>query len=592
MDPADCAVISGASLRLNVRASLEAVREAARQVRGVLQDNGLSTEELAKWELVFVEAANNVAEHGNTNAQDEFFLVEVCLTRDEAEIRLTDHTSGFDYPESVELPDAMSEGGRGLFLMETVCDSVQYLQGRGVNCMILRKRREEPGEVRDVQRELDGLRGEVAELNEALDGMTEELASSYESLAAIFKFSRELGNQRDLSDFARLLLDHLRKITESDWYVLRIKGRDGKLSAFALSDESREFSAIDLSVESMPAVSCERQSAAERQDFWLEGWKDESDPLAVFADTRTGIVHPFYLNEDLVGTLAMGKVGESRPFSAGQMNVLHTFSDFLALQILNARYQDEHVKAKVVSRELEIAANIQRSLLPRTLPEHEGFTLAGFYQSARSVGGDFYDAVRTPCGGLLLTIADVMGKGVPAAMFSAILRTVLRAQQELAAEPGALLRRANEILFDDLDRVDMFITAQLLYVSPDGRRGVCSSAGHCPLFVGNPRTGEYDSFEADGPPLGVLRDLDFADNEFELKPESRAILYTDGITEARNVSGELWGDERMLAWWRRATVQGGRAEALKKSLISEVSSFVGGADATDDLTFLILGGMN
>ena len=299
-------------------------------------------------------------------------------------------------------------------------------------------------------------------------------------------------------------------------------------------------------------------------------------------------MHPFYLNEDLVGTLSVGNTHEKKPLSAGQVNVLHTFSDFLALQILNARYQDEQIKSKVVSRELEIAANIQRSLLPKTLPEMEGFTLDGFYQSARHVGGDFYDAFVTPSGGLLLTIADVMGKGVPAAMFAAILRTVLRSQQELAAQPAALLQRANRLLFDDLDGVDMFITAQLVYVSPGGEYGVCASAGHCPLLVGNPATRKCRSIEADGPPLGIMKDLHFDDNKFDMDAGARLILYTDGVTEA-GMQLEICG---VMTPWKAGgkRLRGDHldAVALKDNLIETVKEFVGDAAATDDFTFLVL----
>lgn len=174
------------------------------------------------------------------------------------------------------------------------------------------------------------------------------------------------------------------------------------------------------------------------------------------------------------------------------------------------------------------------------------------------------DAVETANGGLLLTIADVMGKGVPAAMFSAILRTVLRSQQELASQPAALLQRANQLLFDDLDRVDMFIAVQLVYVDPKSRYGLCASAGHCPPLVGNPVSGEYLSIEADGPPIGIVRDLQFEDNRFEMPDGTRLILYTDGVTEARNVARELWGDDTLAKWWKEATVKQASASDLKK----------------------------
>lgn len=580
-----------ASLRFEVLATFDAARAASVRVRKFLKDAGIGEEELDGWELVIVEATNNVAEHGNTSEEDEKFQLDVHIDAAFVEVRVTDFTPGFEYPEEVDLPDPLSEGGRGLFLIETICDSVRYLQGRGANCLVLRKERADSGakaltaEDFETDAEQERLQQQIAELDEALDGMTEELSSSYESLAAIFKFSQELSKQRNLDEFAHMILDHLLKITESDWYLLRIKQGEDELVQFSAS---RDLSFKPLRVSGGSDNSIELQSAEARQDHWIDS--DEGfaagEPLAVFADTKSGVVHPFYLNEDLVGTLSVGATRDKKPLSAGQVNVLHTFSDFLALQILNARYQDEQIKSKVVSRELEIAANIQRSLLPKKLPDLDGFTLDGFYQSARHVGGDFYDAVATPDGGLLLTIADVMGKGVPAAMFSAILRTVLRSQRELASSPAELLQRANNLLFDDLDRVDMFITVQLVYVHPEGGSGACASAGHCPLLVGNPITGDFQSIEADGPPIGITRDLDFADNRFHLKPGSRLILYTDGVTEARNVAGDFWGDDAFVDWWKRAAGQ--PATDLKTDLIRTVKGFVADAAATDDLTFLVL----
>ena len=580
-----------ASLRFEVMATFDAARAASVRVRKFLKDAGIEEEELDGWELAIVEATNNVAEHGNTTEEDEKFQMDVHIDVDVVEVRIMDFTPGFDYPDQVELPDDLSEGGRGLFLIEQICDQVHYLKGRRENCLILRKQRADTGTktftVEDFQKdeEKEQLQQQIAELDEALDGMTEELSSSYESLAAIFKFSQELSKQRDLDEFSHMILDHLLKITESDWYLLRIKQGADELVQFSAS---RDLTFKPLKVSGDPEGSLELQSAEARQDTWIDSDHRfaEDEPLAVFSDTKSAVVHPFYLNEDLVGTLSVGATRDKKPLSAGQVNVLHTFSDFLALQILNARYHDEQIKSKVVSRELEIAANIQLSLLPKTLPELGGFTLDGFYQSARHVGGDFYDAVRTPDGGLLLTIADVMGKGVPAAMFAAILRTVLRAQQDLAAKPAALLQTANNLLFDDLDRVDMFITVQLVYISPDGTQGACASAGHCPLLIGNPSTGSHAAIEADGPPIGISKDLEFGDNCFDLTPGSRLILYTDGVTEARNANGDLWGDDALENWWRETAPQ--PAAKLKANLIETVKGFVGDAAATDDLTFLVL----
>jgi anti-sigma regulatory factor (Ser/Thr protein kinase) len=170
------------ALRLEVPSNLAAVRTAAGKVREFLAGQGLTAMELDQWELAFVEAANNVAEHGNVSPESRLFQLAVDVTATNVEIRIIDHTAGFEYPDEVKLPDdSLSEGGRGLYLIESICDRVHYLRGRGTNCLILRKRRDPAGVAVAPEPDVTAMREEIAELNEALDGMTEELASSYES---------------------------------------------------------------------------------------------------------------------------------------------------------------------------------------------------------------------------------------------------------------------------------------------------------------------------------------------------------------------------------------------------------------------------
>ncbi|MBI3191688.1 MAG: SpoIIE family protein phosphatase [Pedosphaera parvula] len=125
--------------------------------------------------------------------------------------------------------------------------------------------------------------------------------------------------------------------------------------------------------------------------------------------------------------------------------MVRTFADFLAIQIATARMQEEQMNLRLVMHELSIARNIQRALLPKTLPQPPRFGLAGFCESAREVGGDFYDVVELTSDSLLLVIADVMGKGIPAAMFAATLRTLVRSMSRQAPHPGRLLAQMNRL---------------------------------------------------------------------------------------------------------------------------------------------------
>ena len=123
------------------------------------------------------------------------------------------------------------------------------------------------------------------------------------------------------------------------------------------------------------------------------------------------------------------------------------------------------------------------------------------------MGGDFYDVLKINAHSALLVIADVMGKGIPAALFAAMLRTLIRAAPELTPQPAALLERVNRLLFPELSGMDMFITAQLAYVDAKARRLVVAGAGHCPLAVATP-TG-VKTFSPEGMPLGIKQDTGF-----------------------------------------------------------------------------------
>src|SRR5690606_35979036 len=272
--------------------------------------------------------------------------------------------------------------------------------------------------------------------------------------------------------------------------------------------------------------------------------------------------------------------------TAVEANVVHTFSDFLAIQSVNSRYTDQLVRNRLMSRELEIAKTIQRSLLPKTIPCVSGYGLAGFCESANQVGGDFYDVIKINDDTLLLIIADVMGKGIPAAIFAAILRSLLRAVPEWMDQPAALLRRVNRLLFEELSGVDMFITAQLVYVDSRERRITTASAGHCPVLLAMDTEGNVKALSPEGLPLGILPDTTFANHTETLPKNSRVLLYTDGLTEARNAAGEFFGQDRLIRWLEKSGSSRKSAEELKNELAAELASFQAASALRDDQTFL------
>lgn len=278
-------------------------------------------------------------------------------------------------------------------------------------------------------------------------------------------------------------------------------------------------------------------------------------------------------------------VGQIQKQLALSQHVITTMAGELCQQIITSRIQKEELDNRLLARELEIARNIQQSLLPRTFPAIPGFSIGGHCLSARQVGGDFYDVLPLADGSALLAVADVMGKGVPAALFAATLRTLLRTTAEWTHSPGEILARVNRLMHDELSSVDMFITAQLLIVRQS--QLTLASAGHCPLLCID-AAGEAHPHAPDGMPLGIVKECNYSEQTLALDNISCALLYTDGLTEARNAEGALFGEKRLVDWLKKCVMSQFTPTELTASFLEEMNLFQSSDSLKDDQTFLVL----
>ena len=564
-----------------------AVRAAVAQVCAWLGELGLPEADLGAWELALVEAANNAVKYTFPERRQRPVVIEISAGERVLEARVTDHNVGFDWPAEIKLPAPDAEHGRGLYLMKSLTDEIFYLRGPGENVLVLRRARPAG---KSVLPDLGDLQRRLADAETALTDMTTELAANYESLVAVFRYSSELGANTDVTEFSHRLLRDLAQLAEADGAVLRLVSADGKkletLQALP-AEKSAALTPVTLVDDYLKSV--ETRAARTRQDIWFspEEPLGKDDPLRAAMPVGNGICHAFFVADQLVGTAALGRLAANKPFSAAQVNLLHTFVDFLAIQIVNARLLDERTLTRVTRRELEIAAEIQRSLLPAQLPMCLPFALAAACQSALQVGGDFYDVIPAGDGAALLVIADVMGKGVPAALFAAVLRTTIRSMCHLFSQPGELLGAVNKILFPDLSRVDMFITTQLVFLDPQRGGMIATSAGHCPLLLCGPGMEKTAPVKA-GFPLGIEPSVVYRQTVHALPPGAAALLYTDGLSEARNAAGEPLGENNLRRWLAESAAQTRDAEGAKNFLLARLAEFRGHAPLTDDQTLILI----
>jgi serine phosphatase RsbU (regulator of sigma subunit)/anti-sigma regulatory factor (Ser/Thr protein kinase) len=602
-----------ATLRLALPCQLKQVREAAQDVHRFLAEQGCDEETLTACDLALVEACNNAIKYAPAAARARPVGVEIVCEDGQLELRVADHMPGFDWPERVELPPPESESGRGIFLIQSLMDSAHYLRGEGENILILRKSRPSSGAKNGPPA------GAPMDNDRVITGLLEELSSCYESLSAIFRYSTEQSKIGDMQKFARRLLTDLSGVVGAEWFVFRTVHNQSRLDVLAASESALDTGSIIFRGENSDAGFVESEAAISGRPVWFDERRllAAADPLRLKPRAQ-GLVYPVFVGENLAGTLAVGKNGDPRarrtpgsndgqpapsagtfaagtaavpgikPFSPSQANAIGAFAQFLAIQIVNSRVHEDLIRNRIIARELEIAGTIQRSLLLKELPQLPGFELSALCRSAHQVGGDFFDILKLNDDAALLVIADVMGKGVLAAMFAAILRAVLRATPELNRQPAALLARVNQLLFDELSGVDMFITAQLAFVDTRARQLVVGNAGHCPLLVAD--RSAVRSLSPEGMPLGILPDTVFTSETVDLSANCRVMLYTDGLTEAMDETGQRYGQERLTDWFGENRHLGRPARELQQELADRLAQFQMKTGLNDDQTFLIMTG--
>lgn len=576
------------SLRVTAACEFTAVRAAVGQVCSWLAEKDFNEAEIGAWELALMEAVNNAVKYALPAGATQPVVLEISTGETDVEARVTDHTPGFDWPAQIKLPENEAERGRGLYLMQSLTDKIIYQRHPGENVLVLRRAR--PAAAGAVFPDVAQLQQRLADSETALTEMTAELAASYESLVALFRYSSELGTQTDLAEFSCRLLRDLARLAEADGAVLRVISPDGKIlsAQSALPENGVRLADVNLAEDFLKSV--EVRAARSRQDIWFspEEPLDAKDPLRSAMPVGTGVCHAFFVADQLVGTATLGRRAANQPFTAAQLNLLHTFVDFLAIQIVNARLLDERTASRVTRRELEIAAEIQRSLLPARLPVCAPLELAAACQSALQVGGDFYDVIPAGDGAALVIIADVMGKGVPAALFAAVLRSVVRSLPQLYPQPGELLAAANRILFEDLSRVNMFVTAKVVFINAREGKIIAASAGHCPLLLAGAPRAAADGTQNSGLPLGIEEKVFYPQATHTLPPGSAALLFTDGLSEARNPSGEQLGEERLRDFLGTAIAQTTTALAARDELLRQLAEFRGASALADDQTFVLI----
>jgi serine phosphatase RsbU (regulator of sigma subunit) len=239
---------------------------------------------------------------------------------------------------------------------------------------------------------------------------------------------------------------------------------------------------------------------------------------------------------------------------------------------------------KKIQQDLIQAREIQRSLLPQSVPEFGNFSIHHFNHPSRHVGGDFYDFLTLDSGELVGLVADVAGKGVSAALLSSLLQGGLHMEFRSTTHPVEVLNRLNRMLCEKSPS-DRFVTLFLFSLDTLGA-GQFISAGHNPAYLYRAATGEIEELASGGLILGVFDFATYESRPLRLAEGDILVVYSDGLTEAQNPEGEMFGEERLQELIRREGREG--SHALERKLLEDLENFHRGIAQTDDITFVLV----
>ncbi len=299
---------------------------------------------------------------------------------------------------------------------------------------------------------------------------------------------------------------------------------------------------------------------------------------------RAILCAPLMTKGRLIGALYVDTSMRKGNFTPADRDLLMAVAGQAAIALENARLYTIAVEKGRLERELQMASEIQQSLLPSQMPQVPGYQVAASWEAAREVAGDFYDAFVLDDGRLAIVMADVSDKGAPAALFMAVARTMIRSHAHAGLGPMETLARTNDLILEDAES-GMFVT---VYHSVFGPEGLSQhvNAGHNPPLFYRHETGEAIYMPRGGRAIGWFPDNPLEMREFAMAAGDLMIYYTDGITEAENPQGDFFGEERLMqVVMDNADLD---AVALMETINEAVTTFCDGAPPFDDMTLVVV----
>ncbi|MEC7565785.1 MAG: SpoIIE family protein phosphatase [Planctomycetota bacterium] len=410
-------------------------------------------------------------------------------------------------------------------------------------------------------------------------------ASPEVKLAALLEITQALGNALSLDDVLPSVLDALFKVfVQADRAFIGLLDDEGNLIprwSKARREDATETIRISRTIVNRVLDLKEAilsADAASDQQF------DASQSIADFQIRSMMCVPLFGAGGDVFGVLQVDTLERNQQFNGGDLEVLASVATQAGIALDNARLHDEALTQQAINKDLELAQQVQLGFLPSRRPEIDQYTFFDYYRAANQIGGDYYDYLELNNGDLAVIVADVVGHGVAAALLMAKVSAETRfCLASTADASSAVIQLNNRLSGLGLDR---FVTFLLVVLSPNTHEVTVVNAGHmAPIHRRSDGTTDLVGEDYANIPIGIMEDVEYESFKFALGSGDSLTMYTDGLNEAANPKGDLFG---MEAIEEIVQTQGESAEQRGTSLLDAINSFMEGELPDDDMCLVTL----
>jgi sigma-B regulation protein RsbU (phosphoserine phosphatase) len=405
-------------------------------------------------------------------------------------------------------------------------------------------------------------------------------------LALLYRLSQTFNSSLDLDEVLNRVMDEVVAATRAERGFVMLREPDGQLVF-------RVARGMDQQAIEEPQFQVSRsvvERVAREGDAILTSDAQSDDRFSMRKSVmslrlRSILCVPLQVKDRVLGVVYVDNRLQVGIFTPDHLELLTAIASSAAIAIENARLYQVAVEKGRLERELQMARDVQASLLPRATPQLPGWEFVARWRPAREVAGDYYDFIPTSGERLGLVIADVTDKGMPAALFMALTRTIVRATMVNAPSPAEGIARANRLIHADSTR-GMFVTLFYALLDPLSRQLTYVNAGHNPPLLCRTQAGQLTPLVRTGMALGIEPDASYEQRTLRLEPGDFILLYTDGVTDAIDPQQRMFGMQRL----ERVLLDqcGQPAAQVIAALEGAVDDFAGATPAFDDIAMMAI----